>query len=154
MRLARKADKLNIDACIPCLVKYLEQQDDVLAAMIYGSYGTAYQTPLSDVDLALLFHQDRRPSVERILALEAGIASVCQEDDINVLILNDVDVMLQFRVLDTGRLIYERDPSALCEFREYVFKVYGDFSPFYRASSREYDSALREAYVRDRPGQG
>ncbi len=152
MRLARKPDKLNIEACIPCLVKYLEQQDDVLAAIIYGSYGTAYQTPLSDVDLALLFRKNRRPGIERVLVLEAGIASVCREDDINVLVLNDADVMLQFRVLETANLIYERDHSALCDFREYVFKVYGDFAPFYRESTREYDNVLREVYVHDRPG--
>ena len=153
LRPIGKATKIDIDPCIPRLIKYLEQQHDVLAAMIYGSYGTVYQTPLSDVDLALLFQQ-KRPSVERILALEAGIASVCQEDDINVLSLNDAHIMLQFRVLETAILIYERDPNALCSFREYVFKIYGDFAPFYREFSREYDSALREVYVRDRPGQG
>jgi len=154
LRMSGRADKIDIDACIPNLVKYLEQQDDVLAAMIYGSYGTELQTALSDVDLALLFYRDRRPSVERILALEAGIASICQEDDINVLSLNDADVMLQFRVLETAKVIFEREPSALCDFREHVFKVYADFAPFYRESSREYDSVLKEVYVRDRPGQG
>jgi hypothetical protein len=61
------------------------------------------------------------------------------EDDINVLCLNDVDVMLQFRVIETGRLIFQRDPVALSDFREYVFKIYGDFAPFFRQASREYD---------------
>ncbi|MGI6667769.1 MAG: type VII toxin-antitoxin system MntA family adenylyltransferase antitoxin [Bacillota bacterium] len=152
--MSGRTEKIDIDECIPSLVKYLDQQEDVLAAMIYGSYGTEFQTPLSDVDLAILFYRDRKPSVERLLALEAGIVAICREDDINVLCLNDVDVMLQFRVIETGRLIFQRDPVALSDFREYVFKIYGDFAPFYRQASREYDKALREAYVRDRPRQG
>ncbi|HHX29025.1 MAG TPA: nucleotidyltransferase domain-containing protein [Firmicutes bacterium] len=152
--MSGRTEKIDIDECIPSLVKYLDQQEDVLAAMIYGSYGTEFQTPLSDVDLAILFYRDRKPSVERLLALEAGIVAICREDDINVLCLNDVDVMLQFRVIETGRLIFQRDPVALSDFREYVFKIYGDFAPFYRQASREYDKSLREAYVRDRPRQG
>lgn len=154
LRMSGGAEKIDIDECIPSLIKYLEQQEDVLAAMIYGSYGTEFQTPLSDVDLAILFYRDRKPGVERLLALEAEIAATCREDDINVLCLNDADVMLQFRVIETGRLIFQRDPVALSDFREYVFKVYGDFAPFFREASREYDRTLREAYVCDRPGQG
>lgn len=154
LRVSGRAEKIEFDEFIPSLVKYLEKQDDVLAAMIYGSYATEFQTPLSDVDLALLFCPDRKPSLERILALEAAIAGICREDDINVLCLNDADVIFQFRVLETAKVIFERDPVALSDFREYVFKVYGDSAPFYREVSREYDRFLREAYVRDRPGQG
>ena len=80
LRMSGRAEKIDIDECIPSLIKYLEQQEDVLAAMIYGSYGTEFQTPLSDVDLAILFYRDRKPGVERLLALEAEIAATCRED--------------------------------------------------------------------------
>lgn len=118
--------------------------------MVFGSYGTSYQTPLSDVDLAILFQKDMRPSQERVIELEISISDICHEDDINVLSLNDANVMLQFRVLDGATSIYERDPIAVCDFREHVFKVYGDFEPFYRHFARQYDGVLREAYSRDR----
>lgn len=153
LRLTGRAEKINIDPCIPRLVEYLKGQDDVVAAMLYGSYGTSHQTALSDVDLALLFRQDARPSAERVLSLEASIVGICREDDINVLSLNDADVMLQFRVLDTATLIFNGDPGALCDFREHVLKIHADFAPFYREFIREYDAALRGIYVRDRQGQ-
>lgn len=153
MRSTNRPQRIDIDTRIPSLVRYLKLQDDIVAAMLYGSYGTVYQTLLSDVDLALLFHPERRPSIDRILTLEAGVSSVCQEDDINILPLNDADIILQFKVLESGKLIYERDPVALSDFREYVFKVYGDFAPFYRAFTREYDCVLKETYVHDRPRQ-
>ncbi|MBE3519952.1 MAG: nucleotidyltransferase domain-containing protein [Firmicutes bacterium] len=67
---------MNIEPQIGALVRYLEAQDDILAAYLYGSYGTAHQTALSDVDLALLFYRERRSDVRRFLSLEADIVSV------------------------------------------------------------------------------
>lgn len=153
MRTAKRPEKVNIEPQIGALVRYLEAQDDILAAYLYGSYGTAHQTALSDVDLALLFYRERRPDLRRLLSLEADIASICGEDDVNVLVLNDADVILQHRVLETGRPLLEKDPVAVSDFRERVFVIHGDFEPFYRAFCRDYDRALREAFVRDRLGR-
>jgi len=154
VRSAKHPEKIDIEPRVAALVAYLKSEDDVLAAYLYGSYGTAHQTALSDVDLALLFCRDKRPDLRRLLELEAGVSGVCREDDVNVLALNDADVMLQFRVLETGRPLFEREPDKVSDFREYVFRIHGDFEPFYRAFCREYDRTLREAYVRDRPRQG
>lgn len=148
MRLAKRPEKMDIEPRMAALVAYLKSQDEVLAAYLYGSYGTVHQTALSDVDLALLFYHTKRPDLRRLLALEAGVSGICREDDVNVLVLNDADVMLQFRVLETGRPLFEREPDRVSDFREYVFKIHGDFAPFYRAFCREYDHTLREAYVR------
>lgn len=57
-------------------------------------------------------------------------------------------------VLERGRPLLEKDPVAVSEFREYVFRVYGDFEPFYRAFCQDHDRGLREAFPRDRPRQG
>jgi len=154
VRSARHPDKVNIEPQLGSLVGYLESRHDVLAAYLYGSYGTAHQTALSDVDIAVLFYRDRPPDRRRLFALEADISSICHEDDVNVLSVNDADVMLQFRVLETGRPLLEKDPVAVSEFREYVFSVYGDFEPFYRAFCQDHDRGLREAFPRDRPRQG
>ncbi|HHV79656.1 MAG TPA: nucleotidyltransferase domain-containing protein [Firmicutes bacterium] len=154
MRTTKYPQNVNIEPRIGALIEYLESQDDILAAYLYGSYGTSYQTPLSDIDIALLFYSGSRPDLRRLLALEADISSICHEDDVNVLVLNDADVMLQHRVLETGRPLLEKELTAVSDFREYVFRTYGDFEPFYRAFCREYDRTLREASGCDRPRQG
>ncbi len=151
MRSASRLDKINIDSCIPALKDYFKGQGDVLSAMIYGSYGTPFQTCLSDVDLAVLFRFDERPGIDRILALEAELSRICREDDINVLVLHDAHVLLQFEVIRTGRLIYCGDQIAASDFHEYVFKVYGDFAPFYHYVCKEYDRALKGVLLHDRP---
>jgi predicted nucleotidyltransferase len=154
VRSARNPGRVNIEPRMAALVQYLASRDEVLAAYLFGSYGTAHQTALSDVDIAVLFYRDRRPAPRGLLALEADVSRLCGEDDVNVLSLNDADITLQFRVLETDRLLLAKEPGAVSDFREYVFRVHGDFEPFYRAFCRDYDQALREAYSRDRPGQG
>lgn len=154
MRTAKRPEQMNIKPQMGALVRYLQAQDDILAAYLYGSYGTPYQTALSDIDIALLFYHEKKPDLRRLLSLEADIAQICATDDVNVVVLNDADVILQHRVLETGRPLLEKDLVAVSDFRERVFVVYGDFEPFYRAFCRDYDRALREAFVRDRPGQG
>ncbi len=152
VRSARHPGRVNIEPRLAALVEYLKARDDVLAAYLYGSYGTAAQTALSDVDIALLFFRDRLPDRRRLLSAEADISGICREDDVNVLSLNEADVMLQARVLETGRPLLEKDPDAVADFREHVFRIYGDFEPFYRAFCQQHDQALREAYRDDRPG--
>ncbi len=154
MRFARRLERIDIEPHLADLALFFTSQPDILAAYIYGSYGTVYQTVLSDVDLAVLFHKDCCPDSRRILALEAAISSICREDDINVLVLNDAPIMLQFKALITGRAIYEKDPVAVQEFREFACRSCWDFGPFHRASCRDYDEFLGEVYVRDRTKRG
>jgi len=54
-RLARKPIMINIDKHLPAVREYLGGCPDIAASYIYGSYGTEFQLPLSDVDLAVLF---------------------------------------------------------------------------------------------------
>ena len=51
MRSAKHPEKIDIEPRVAALVACLKSEDDVLAAYLYGSYGTVHQTALSDVDL-------------------------------------------------------------------------------------------------------
>ncbi|MBE0467502.1 MAG: DUF86 domain-containing protein [Candidatus Desulforudis sp.] len=45
---------INIEGRMPALQWYLAENPDIVAAYLYGSYGTVTQTVLSDVDLGIL----------------------------------------------------------------------------------------------------
>ena len=51
---------------------YLETVEGLIAAWIFGSYGTPYQTPLSDLDLALLFDREHVPDLTRQGQISTG----------------------------------------------------------------------------------
>jgi len=79
--------------------------------------------------------------------MESEISLICGSDDINVLMLNDAPVILQFKVISTGKLLYERDARAASDFQEIVCKQFADFMPDYLAFCRDYDRFLHEAYL-------
>jgi hypothetical protein len=67
-----------------------------------------------------------------------------EEEDINVLSLNNASLVLQFNVIKTGRIVYEKHRDRVSDFHERVFKLYGDFVVDYEQVCRDFDEALRE----------
>jgi len=88
----------------------------VLAFYLYGSYGTEYQTILSDVDFAVLPFSKKELDIDRELELLSELQLIGRSDDINMVNLLKVPVTLQMRVLESGRLLF-------CEDR----RVFGGF---------------------------
>ncbi len=149
VRLGTKLEKINIEDKLPALKEFIGSRNEILAAYLFGSYGTEFQTNLSDVDLAVLVSNSVRPDLAYQLALSSRLADILQEEDLDVVILNNASVVMQFEVLSTGRLLYERDHELVCDFLERVLKEYGDFQIDLRQFYRDYDDALRKkAYDR------
>lgn len=81
------------------------------------------------------------------LYIESDLAKICRSDDINILLLYDAPLFLQFKVISTGRLLYERNAEATSKFQEIICKLYADFMPDYLAFARDYDRSLRKDYL-------
>jgi predicted nucleotidyltransferase len=56
---------IDISSKLPDLIAALADMPGLAAVYLYGSYGTPYQTPLSDVDLALVFGPRAIPGFDR-----------------------------------------------------------------------------------------
>ena len=143
VRRKESAEMINIAEHIPALRSFLENDPRVLAAYLYGSYGTEYQTPLSDVDLAVLLKRDVALPLQEELLLASELAGIAQEDDLNLLILNKAPITIQFRVISTGRPIFVRDKIAVADFVEWVLKIYGDYSIDLREFARDQEAYLK-----------
>jgi len=152
VRLSRRLEKIDIDPHLPALQRFFADRDDILAVYLYGSYGTPDQTPLSDVDMGVLLGRTVADELEARLGIQVAVSNITRQDDVNVVILNELPVIMQFNIVSTGRLIFERDPEAVSDFLEQVCKLYGDFATDYRAFCEEYDASLREAYGNGQQG--
>ncbi len=148
VRQKETGDRINIDNHFEALKGALDKDPRILAAYLFGSYGTQQQTPLSDVDLAVLFDRGNKVSLTDELDLSAILTSIVGEDDLNLVILNQVPVDLQFRVISTGRLIYRRDVIRVADFVESVLKRYCDFAIDLAQFNRDYEARLREVYLK------
>ena len=152
VRLSRNKNMIDIEPHMDTLKRYLLDREDVAAALLFGSYGTQFQTPLSDVDLAVLFKAGQKITLERELSILADLSDITGEEDINLLVLNKAPLTLQFEVLLTGRVLIKKD-FFLEDFHEYVCKRYIDYKIDLDQFNKDYDAALREVYLGGQPGQ-
>ena len=107
-----------------------QKREEIIALYIFGSYGTYEQTPLSDIDFAVLYKSI--PKMEEELDFEVKISEIFEREDIDVIVLNRASVDLQIEVLSKGEIIYCSDEILLAEFKEKVFDQYGDYEPILR----------------------
>ena len=127
------------------IINEVKEYQDIIALYLYGSYGTELQSPLSDVDLAILPASEIKFSDE--LALTAKIQEIGKSDDINTVNLLKVPITLQMEVISTGELLYCRDQIKLADFKEYVIRRYCDFEPDLKQFNIDYDIGLRKEYL-------
>ncbi len=149
-RLSKKKNKINIEPHMDKIKQYFLGSTDIAAALLFGSYGTKYQTPLSDVDMAILFLPGQKISLDRELVILSDLSIITGEEDINLVILNKAPLTLQFEVLLTGNVLFKKD-LCLEDFHEYVCKRYADYKIDLDQFNRDYDSALRGVYLNDQP---
>lgn len=139
---------IDVSAHVAELEQLLGQVPGLAAAYLYGSYGTPYQTPLSDVDIGLVFSDGDEPSPEQRLRLIGRITEVLHEDDVSVTVVNVAPLAFQYRVLAEGRPLLILDEIAHADFLERTINLYGDFAVDQAVFFREYDAALIEEYCR------
>lgn len=147
-KLRNTGEPIDIDAHLPALVSLLEKTPGLVAAFLYGSYGTPDQTPLSDVDFAVLFAAGREPAASDEVQLVSALMQALEEEDVSVTVLNRAPAIFQFRVLETGRQLLCKDAVALADFTAEVLSHHADYMIDYRAFLEEYDEALVREYGR------
>lgn len=149
MRLLRVTGRpIDVEDRWDALREVLEETPDLVAAYLFGSYGTEYQTPLSDVDLGFVFRLGHEPEFDDEMTFRADVLDALQEEDVSIVILNKVPCTLQMKVLETGRQIYCADEIALADFVEHVLNIHGDYIIDHRRFLAEYDAALVAEYGR------
>ncbi|MEW6663014.1 MAG: type VII toxin-antitoxin system MntA family adenylyltransferase antitoxin [Bacillota bacterium] len=147
-RLSQKPSLIRLtDDQLGQMADYCRQRGDILALYLYGSYGTPYQSPLSDIDLAVLPMPMAEWDLHALLEVMAELVGIGRSDDVNVINLNKVPVRLQFQVLKTGHPLFVRDHILLADFMEIVIKRHADFAPDLQAIYHDFDLAVRSEFL-------
>jgi predicted nucleotidyltransferase len=118
----------------------------LVALILYGSHGTARETPRSDVDLAIVFREDAQPPPEARLRLTSLAVETLEDDDVSLTFLDRAPLPFQHEVLRTGRALLVQDEIAFADFRERVVSRFCDFIIDYRVILKDYDEGLRRVY--------
>lgn len=147
MRKIRNTGKLiDVSSRLDTLVERFRDQPGLVALYLYGSYDTPQQTPLSDIDLAVLFEEGDAPGPRERLLLTGVAIEALEEDDVSLTFLNRAPLPFQHEVLRTGRPLLVLDDVALADFHQRVVHRYCDFAIDYEGMRADYDEGLRRAY--------
>jgi predicted nucleotidyltransferase len=148
MRLSKTLQKIDLSTKLDKLNEYFTANERIMAVYLFGSYGTVYQTPLSDVDFGVLTIE--KTTFDEELKILADFTGLLEEDDINIVFFNKADLVIQHNILATGRLLYCRDQLFLADFIEYINKRYCDFRIDLDRFNIDYDLGLKEEFLNGR----
>ncbi len=81
-------EPIDVEARLPALRSCLQSTPGLVASYLYGSYGTSDQTPLSDVDIAVIFARGCEPTLAEELDLTGSVVQALSEEDVSVTVLN------------------------------------------------------------------
>jgi predicted nucleotidyltransferase len=117
----------NIEDLIPRALEYLQSRPDILFAYFFGSYGKGKPAPLSDLDIAV-YLKDLLNIPQKKMDILGALIGILQTEEIDLVILNTASLPLRMRILETKKVIVDREPSLRHHYESLTMREYFDFS--------------------------
>jgi predicted nucleotidyltransferase len=124
---------------------------DIAAAYLYGSAARGTATPLSDIDIGLLFRNGDGSFRERLAtAVEIGsaIARALSGARVDARDLDELPLAIVGAVLTDGALVVSNDEERRVAFERDTRLRYFDFLPIHLGEVREANATLRRRFLR------
>lgn len=119
------------------------RRHDVVLAYVFGSQASGETTPLSDVDIAVLFDADvpANEYFDRQIALIADFISLLHRNDVDVVVLNTATPLLAHEAAG-GDVLFCADEVVRVEFEKQALRRYVDTAPLRRQLADAFDERL------------
>ena len=124
--------------------KIFSDENNILLAYIFGSQLQGKTGPLSDYDFAVFLSQ--KPSFQFKYKLKNKIVNVLNSEQVDLVILNDAPIGLKYKVLATGKIIYQKNYTIRTEFEADTLSRYFDYLPVLRAQKADIIKPKGEKY--------
>jgi len=111
-------------------IEELLSDGSVIVCYLYGSYARGEETPLSDLDIAMLWENEGSVEARKrdLLRLSQKLSRRFNLD-VDVRSLNDATLELQYRVVSEGKVLFCENRSKRLEFENRVVMEFLDFKP-------------------------
>ena len=109
---------------------------DLIAVVLFGSFGSEYETKTSDLDLAVLSKQKMDSVILWQLAQKIAISV---NRDIDLVDLSSSSTVFRFQILSTGNVIFCSDENAYAHFETTSFAMYYDFQESRKGILEDYE---------------
>ena len=138
--------KHNVLKLLPQLVDSFKNEEGIICIYLFGSYAKGKVTPLSDVDIAILF-DERIPMNEyftREMDLLGKAIKILRTDEISFVLLNKIPLFLKYKIIKEGKLIYCNNDNKRILFQSQVTDHFLDFQPFHEEYRKFFFQAIRQ----------
>ena len=115
--------------------KIFSDENNILLAYIFGSQLRGKTGPLSDYDFAVFLSQE--PSFQFKYKLKNKLVNVLNTGQVDFIILNDASIELKYKVIATGKIIFQKNSAAKVEFEADTLSRYFDYLPVLRAQKAD-----------------
>ncbi len=92
--------------------------------MLYGSAAKGESTSLSDIDLAVYYHGDKKERFDFRIKILGRVS-----DKFDIQIFQDLPLYIQNEILSTGKVIYYRDYKEIFNIFMKTIREFEDFKP-------------------------
>ena len=117
----------NIEDLIPKALTYLQSMPDILFAYLFGSLGKGKHFPLSDVDIAV-YLKEPLDVPEKKMEILGVLIDILQTDEIDLVVLNNAPLPLKMRILESRKVVVDREPFLRHNYESLTMREYFDFS--------------------------
>lgn len=111
------------------IIESIKNHPDVIAIYLFGSYAKGEQSPMSDVDIAVILGN---PNPEN----EAEVGSLISPE-IDVVLFHRLPLHIKFEIFRYGKELFVRDEGKLVEIKLKVMREYLDTYRMYKRISSE-----------------
>ena len=111
------------------LVSDLKKHKKIMAIILFGSYATKTNKPISDIDIAVIVKDPDKD-------IEAEISGF-SSNKLDVVNFHRLPLYIQFEVFKHGKELFVRNDRFLIEIKFDVLKNYLEMSKSYERISRE-----------------
>jgi predicted nucleotidyltransferase len=108
------------------LLKEVNEDENLLAAVVYGSY--ARKEKYRDIDICLFTYPDKQPlNINTMLYYKGGFP-----DKLDIHFFEDLPLMVKSAVIHDGNILLDKNYDILFEICMWTIKEYEDFYPKFK----------------------
>ncbi len=113
-------------------IPILDSEPRVIAGYLFGSLARGTESPMSDIDIAVLSSRgDTKSIVDLTQRLTQSLSEALDSLVVDLVCLNGADLALRYNVILEGVLFYERDPIKRVRFEKRTIVEYFDMVPLW-----------------------
>lgn len=118
-------------------------RQEVVAAYLFGSRAEGVARPASDTDIAVLLDERIKDTFKYRLELADELERLAGTQ-IDLILLREAPLLLQFQILKKGKVVFERDVDRRASYEMYILGKYYDYQRFFDFHSKSLRETIKE----------